>query len=80
MDVKERLHRLIDALPEEKAAEAEHMLRLLHEEDDEYICPHCGTSEHVLNDETMQALKESRAGIGLTRADDLEELFRKLRA
>ena len=80
MDVKERLHRLIDELPEEKAAQAEHVLRLLHGEDDDYICPHCGKSEHVLNEETMQALRESRAGISLTRADDLEDLLRKLRA
>lgn len=80
MTTKERLHRLVEELPEELTARAEHMLRLLRsdEAEDGYVCPHCGEREHVLNAETIRALEESRAGIGVTTYRNADELFRDL--
>lgn len=79
MTVKERLHHLVDDLPEREAHAALRFIEFLR---DASVgpCPECGQMEHTPNAETIQALRESRAGIGLTRATDLDDLFAKLRS
>jgi hypothetical protein len=80
MTSRERLHRLIDELPEQLTAKAEHVLRLLRDEEpeQEYVCPHCGQREHVLNEETIQALEDSKDPRNWIHGADTEDLFRKL--
>ena len=76
MTTKERLHLLVDALSETEAAE------LLHYAEEHtggtYVCPLCGKSEHVPNEETERALREADTGVGITRSRDASELFEKL--
>lgn len=76
MTTKERLHVLVDALSEAEAAE------LLHYAEQHtggtYVCPHCGKSEHVLNEETERALRDADAGVGVTRHRNPSELFENL--
>jgi len=76
MTTKERLHLLVDALSEDEASD------LLHFAEEHtgglYECPHCGQSEHVLNEETERALRDADAGIGVTRYPDASSFFARL--
>lgn len=40
----------------------------------------CRASSHTPNSETTAALRESAAGVGLTRCDSVQDLFAKLDA
>lgn len=77
---KELLHRLVDELPESEWQTAARLLEGLRTEAAEggYVCPHCDQTEHEPNEETIRALKESRAGIGSMRFGSLEEMQRAL--
>jgi hypothetical protein len=76
MTTKERLHLLIDGLSEDEASE------LLHFAEEHtgaaYLCPYCGNSEHILNEETQRALTDAEAGVGVTKHRDASSFFAKL--
>ena len=84
---KERLHQLVDELPEAKAHTALHVLGFLcyrargGEPLDSVravTCPECGALEHELTEETIRALEEMRAGIDVKRYASLNEMWRDL--
>lgn len=77
MTVKERLHHLVDDLPENEAHAALRFIEFLR---DASVgpCPECGQMEHTPNAETRRVMAETDAGIGLTTHSSVDEMFRKL--
>jgi uncharacterized protein (UPF0212 family) len=76
MTTKERLHILVDALNEDEASDLLHYAEV--HAGGSYQCPHCGASEHPLNEETERALRDADAGVGITRHGDASSLFKSL--
>jgi hypothetical protein len=76
MTTKEHLHLLVDALSEDEASD---LLRYTEEHAGaSHTCPHCGRTEHVLNEETERALRDAEAKVGLIRHRSVSDLFTKL--
>ena len=76
---RETLHRWLDELAEEDVPVVARLLRGLRATPAEVEpCPECGALEHVPNEETARALRESRDPANWIHADDAEDLFRKL--
>lgn len=76
MTTRERLHVLVDSLTDSEVAELLHFAE--EHAGGSYVCPHCGALEHVPNEETEQALRDSEAGVGVTRHANASELFKSL--
>ncbi len=74
---KDLLHRLVDELPEEEFPAARRFLEYLRDRAAEEPCPECGALEHVPNEETRAALRESQDPSNWIRAKDSEDLFRQ---
>jgi hypothetical protein len=76
---KELLHRLVDELPEEAMRTAAELLEALRERGAGGLpYPECIRWGHEPNEETIRALEESRAGIGLTSYESLDEMMHDL--
>ncbi len=42
------------------------------------IAQECFASSHIPNEETRKAIEDAQAGIGLEKADSIEDLFKKI--